>query len=306
MDVRRLRSLLAVHDWGSVSEAARQLHMTQPALSRQIKEVEADLGVPLFERVGRGMVATGEGEELLRHGRSLLDQIEALEEHARMLAHGEAGVLRVGATPQTIESLLAPFVGAYRRAHAKVRVRLVEGGGIEQLDLLERGQVHLAITAMTGDPDVFVTRTLGHVNLLVAHDPRIRLANAGATSIELSALDDLPLLLLARRFASREFFEAACRLADRRPEPYMESAAPHTLLALAEVGLGVAVLPSNVRLRGWRLDTLRLAHEGEALRLPFGITWRRHRRLPRYAEAFVEELQAFSATRSQALAAGTL
>lgn len=306
MDLRRLRSLLAVHDWGSVSEAARRLHMTQPALSRQIKEFEAELGVKLFERVGRGMVPTGEGEELLHHGRSLLGQIEALEEHARVLAHGEAGVLRVGATPQSIEGLLAPVLGAYRESHGNVRVRLVEGGGAEQLDFLERGRVHLAITASTGDLDRFVTRPLGHVNLLAVHGPRMGLGTAKARRLELAALSEMPLLLLARSFASRELFEAACRLADLLPDPYVESTAPHTLLALAEVGLGVAVLPSNVRLGGWRLRSLPLAHEGEPLRLPFGITWRRHRRLPSYAESFIEALAEFAARRAPALAARTL
>jgi DNA-binding transcriptional LysR family regulator len=306
MDLRRLRSLLAVHDWGSVSEAARRLHMTQPALSRQIKEFEAELGVKLFDRVGHGMVPTGEGEELLHHGRSLLGQIEALEEHARVLAHGEAGVLRVGATPQTIESLLAPVVGAYQEAHGNVRVRLVEGGGAEQLDFLERGQVHLAITASTGDPDLFMTRPLGHVKLLAVHSPRMGLGRSKTRRFELTALSEVPLLLLARGFSSRELFEAACRLADLRPDPYMESSAPHTLLALAEVGLGVAVLPSNVRLSGWRLRKLPLTHEGEPLRLPFGITWRHHRRLPSYALSFVEELSEFAARRAPALAAGTL
>ena len=306
MDLRRVRSLLAVQDWGSVSEAARRLHMTQPALSRQIKDFEAELGVKLFERVGRGMVPTGEGEELLQHGRSLLGQVEALEEHARALAHGEAGVLRVGATPQTIESMLAPFVGSYQEAHRNVRVRLVEGGGAEQLDFLDRGLVHVAITAATGDPALFTTRPLGQVNLLVVHGPRMRLGKSKARCIELTALKEQPLLLLARGFASRELFEAACRLADLRHDPYMESTAPHTLLAMAEVGLGAAVLPSNVRLRGWHLRSLRLMHEGEPLRLPFGITWRRHRRLPRYAETFVRELADFSANRAPALADGTL
>ncbi|MDX1529795.1 MAG: LysR family transcriptional regulator [Gammaproteobacteria bacterium] len=306
MDLRRLRTLIAVADWGSVSEAARRLHITQPALSRRIKEFEAELGVKLFERVGRGLVPTGEGEELLQHGRGLLDQVEALEEHARLLAHGEAGVLRIGATPQTIESLLAPFVHSYQELHKHVSVRLVEGGGAEQLDFLRRGQVHLAITAAPGDPALFVTQPLGEVILLAAHGPRLRLGKSNSKRLELTALADVPLLLLSRGFASRELFEAACRLADFRSDPYMESTAPHTLLALAEAGLGVAILPSNVRLVGWNLRKLRLTHQGEELRLPFGITWSRRRRLPRYAEAFVRELAHLKTDVTEALRNGAL
>lgn len=294
MNPRHLRSLIAVADFGSVSEAARRLNVTQPALSRQIRDVETRLGLKLFERVGHGMVPTGEGEEFLRHGRELLEQSDDLEEHARMLAHGEAGVLRVGATPQTIESFLAPFIRSYRGSYRNVRVRLVEAGGAQQLDLIEQGKTHLAITAVTGDPALFATRALGDVNLVVAAEPRSRLAPARAKRLEIAGLAGAPLLLLNRGYASRELFEAACRLSDLRPNIYMESASPHTLLALAQIGLGAAVLPSHVHLAGRRLRTLRLMHDGEFLRLPFGISWRRHRHLPRYAEAFIDQLTIFA------------
>jgi DNA-binding transcriptional LysR family regulator len=250
------------------------------------------------------MVPTGEGEELLQHGRSLLGQVEALQEHAQLLAQGEAGVLRIGATPQTIESLLAPFVRSYQDAHKNVSVRLVEGGGAEQLDFLRLGQVHLAITAAPGDPDFFITHPLGEIYLLAAHGPRLQLGKSNSKRIELTALAEVPLLLLSQGFASRELFEAACRLADLRSDPYMESTAPLTLLALAEAGLGVAVLPSNVRIVGWNLRMLRLTHQGEDLRLPFGITWSRHRRLPRYAEAFVRELADLKTDVTDALRNG--
>jgi len=305
MDLRRLRSLVAVADTGSVSEAARQLHMTQPALSRQIRELELRLGLKLFERAGRGMVLTGEGEEFLQHGRSLLGHAEDLEEHARTLAQGEAGVLRVGATPQTIECLLAPFVRSYQDSYKHVRVRLVEGGGTEQLDFLQDGRVHLAISAVPGDPALFMSRSLGEVSILTASGAQLRLEASRSKSLEISALANVPLLLLSRGFASRELFDAACRISDLRPNIYMESASPHTLLALAEAGLGATVLPSNVRLGGWKLQVLRLIRDGEALRLPFGITWRRQRRLPRYAEAFVQQLIAFNKNLGRPFTAGT-
>lgn len=304
MDPRHLRSLIAVANFGSVSEAARRLNVTQPALSRRIRDLETRLGLKLFERVGHGMVPTGEGEEFLRHAGALLERSEDLEEHARRLAHGEAGVLRVGATPQTIESFLAPFVRSYRDSYGNVRVRLVEAGGAQQLDLIEQGKAHLAITAATGDPALFATRALGDVTLLAATEPRSSLAPARAKRLEIAALAGVPLLLLNRGYASRELFEAACRLSDLRPNIHMESASPHTLLALAEIGLGTAVLPSHVRLAGRKLRTLRLMRNGDPLRLPFGISWQRHRHLPRYAEAFIDQLTVFAERFGDSLLAG--
>lgn len=280
--------------------------MTQPAHSRQIRELETQLGLKLFERAGRGMHPMGEGEEFLQHGRSLLDHAEDLVKHARIPAHGEAGVLRVGTTSRTIESLLAPFVRSYQESYKTVRVRLVEGGGTDQLDFSQHGKAYLAITAVTGDPSLFMTRPLGDVSIVVASGSRLRLETSRSKRLEIAALKNVPLLLLSEGFASRELFEAACRLSDTRPNIYMESAAPNTLLALAEAELGADILPSKVRLRGRQLRVPPLMHDGEPLRLPFGIIWRRQRRLPRYAEAFVEQLTDFSRSLGRSLAAGTL
>src|SRR4029077_12497036 len=101
-----LRTFVAVVDAGGVHRAAVQLHLSQPAVSRQIQSLESELGVPLFDRVGRRVQLTSEGEDLLRGSRRLLAEAESLAERAGALRKGETGILRVGATPQAIESTL--------------------------------------------------------------------------------------------------------------------------------------------------------------------------------------------------------
>src|SRR6267142_4787472 len=146
MNFRHLRAFAAIADAGGFARAAVRLNLSQPALSRQIHALEADLGVPLFDRVGRRVQLTSEGEDLLRCGRRLLAEADSLGERARSLKTGETGILRVGATPQVIENLLAGFLTQYRRRHPGVEVHLVEDGGVRLHDRLERGDFHLALT----------------------------------------------------------------------------------------------------------------------------------------------------------------
>ena len=109
MNLRHLHAFATIVDVGGLAKAATRLHLSQPALSRQIQTLEADLGVALFDRIGRRVQLTSQGEDLLLRSRRLLAEAESLGERARELKSGETGILRVAATPQVIENLLARF-----------------------------------------------------------------------------------------------------------------------------------------------------------------------------------------------------
>ena len=145
MNLRFLRTFVAVADNGGVARAAARLNLTQSAASRQIQALEDELGLRLFARIGRGTRLTAEGEDLLERSRRLLLDAAALGERASALKGGEVGVLRVGATPQAIESLLAVFLLRYRKRHIGVEVHLVEEGGARLPSRLERGDIDVAI-----------------------------------------------------------------------------------------------------------------------------------------------------------------
>src|SRR3954452_1236527 len=104
MNFGHLRTFVAVADAGGVHRAADRLHLSQPAVSRQIQALEGDLGVPLFDRIGRRVQLTAEGEDLLWRSRRLLAEARSFAERADALKKGDGGILRVGATPQIIES----------------------------------------------------------------------------------------------------------------------------------------------------------------------------------------------------------
>src|SRR5262249_11764829 len=152
-------------------------------------------------------------------------------------------ILRVGATPQVIENVLAKFLDRYRCRHAGVEVHLVEDGGARLHGRLERGDVHLAVAAAANGR--FEGRLLYPMHVLAVLSPKHRLGRR--TALETTDLADEQLLLLRRDFGSRECFDAACNVAHIRPRVLLESAAPHTLIALAATGYGIAIVPSTAQ-----------------------------------------------------------
>lgn len=286
MDLKRLRSFVAVADSGSVSASSAALGISQPALSRQLAGLEEALGVDLFEPVGRRLALTATGEELLGEARDLLAQAQLFSERARSLGRGDAGLLKVAASPQMIESAFPEFLARYAVRQPGVRVKLIEAADAEQLVRLERGDVHLAVNVAGVDASRFTIDLLPPMELLIVWHRSIGLERSAL--IDVASLRGLPLLLLNPAFTTRKLFDAACRLAKFDPNVFVESAAPHTLMALAEAGMGAAVVPSTFQIGSHQLDRAHLGYRGERLQIPLAILSDNRRILPRYASGFIE------------------
>jgi LysR family transcriptional regulator, nitrogen assimilation regulatory protein len=206
---------------GTVSKASLCLRIAQPALSRQISDLEHELGLMLFDRVGRRLVLTGEGEQLLGDCRSLLGQVGALGERAELLRRGDSGVLKVAATPHMIESVLSTFVSQYAERYPKVEVKFFEAFGPAQLDLLERGEVHVGIRMHTDDIHIG-KYPLPPIEVVAAVHPSLQLGRGGM--VEIARLAPHPLLLLESGYSNRRTFDAACRLARLEPNILLRAA----------------------------------------------------------------------------------
>jgi len=291
MNLRHLRTFVAIADGGGVTAAAARLNLTQPTASRQIDALESELGVSLFDRVGRRLQLTSEGEDLLKRSRRLLADAESLGERARALKKGETGLLRVGAAPPAIENILANFLVHYRRRHPGVDIRVVEDGGAHLPTRLERGDVHLAI--MPESDERFQCSRLLSPNHLLAVLPKTHRSRRRSV-LDVRELLDEPLLLQTRGFASREWFYAACQMAHIRPRVVLESTAPQVLIALAASGYGIAVVSAGVMIPRGGVLARPLLYRGAPIGRWRTISWNADRFLPPYARWFIEELAAYA------------
>ena len=291
MNLRNARTFITVAELGTVSKAALRLRTAQPALSRHISDLEAELGLKLFDRVGRRLRLTGEGEQLLGHCRGLLNYASAIGEQAQLLRRGDTGVLKVAASSQNLEGAIAPFLHRYAQRYPNVKVKLFDVIGPELLAMLERGDLHVAqssIHALQSDDHRFGHLPLAPVEILAACHPSLKLGEG--PTIDIGRLAPHPLILQDPAFVVRRVFDAACRLAGLKPDILLESRAPHTLVAMAEAGHGVAIIPSALRTRHYKVRIFGVTYRGKALREQLIILWDKRRPLPRYATSFCEML----------------
>jgi DNA-binding transcriptional LysR family regulator len=293
MDLRHVRTFITIAEQGTVSQAAPRLHVGQPALSRQLHDLEQEIGFKLFDRVGRGLVLTGEGEQLLANCRNLLSYASSLDMQAQELRCGDRGLLRVAAPPEQIESTLSTFLRQYTQRYPNVQVKLMEAGGPDSLNMLESGAAHLGINLLQAseiDQGRFGISLGPSVGIRAVCHPSFRLERGNA--IDICRIATYPLLLLDSGFLVRKTFDAACRLAGLRPNIMIESHSPHTLLALAEQEHGIAIVTSVQQIQRYTLRMVNISYERRPLRETITIMWDKQRGRPRYAQEFCELVAA--------------
>lgn len=154
MELRLLRSFIAAAEDGNISKAAARLSVTQPALSRQIKTLEDDLGVALLERGAHSFSLTPAGELLLREGRLLIERADLLEQRVKATAKVQS--IRVGYSPSLTAGILSPAMEAFSQLHPKARVELSDLSSLEMVEGLQKGTLDVIVTVPPGKvvPDI--------------------------------------------------------------------------------------------------------------------------------------------------------
>ncbi len=291
-DIKDLRYFVAVAERLSISRAAEAVNITQSALSRSIQKLERDIGVVLFERRGRSLQLTAEGADFQHEATVLLDHAQAVANRASDLRAGHVGYLKIGATAQTIASLLSPVLLDFNTQHPNVEISIHEGSNETLLDLVERGSVNLAIAA----PSRY--NTLQHVELFVARllvFLRAQDARSRQEAISVSQIANDPLLVLRRGFMTRDLFERACSLARFRPRIMLESDNPHTLVRLAQDGHGVAVLSSTAAIEPIIKKAVPLTHLGRPITQKVSAVWNPERHEPPAFAPFLQLIREHAA-----------
>jgi DNA-binding transcriptional LysR family regulator len=189
--------------------------------------------------------------------------------------------------------VFSAFLHRYAERRPNVQVKLIEAVGPSLLDKLERGDVHLSICLMQTiqtDDHPFDSYPLPPMEFFAASHTSLALGTG--RNIDIAKLAPYPLLLLDSSSVIRGTFNAACRLAGLKPNIFVESRSPQALLALAEAGHGVAIVPSVLPTHRYRLRVARIMHRRRPLREPWAALWDKRRALPPHARDFCEFLAA--------------
>ncbi|MEU4150161.1 MULTISPECIES: LysR substrate-binding domain-containing protein [unclassified Streptomyces] len=275
IEARHLRVLRAVATTGSFSAAGRELGCTQPAVSQQMKALEASVGTPLLVRGGREMRLTQAGEALVRHASGILAGLTAAEEEVAAIAGLRAGRVRLVSFPSGSSALVPTALAALRAAHPGTRVSLEEAEPPKSVELLREGDCDLALAfryagAAAEEWDDLVVRRLLTDRLVALVPERHRLARAD--SVAIGELAGEPWIAGCPR--CRGQLVQVCEGAGFTPRIDFATDDYPAVIGLVGAGLGVAVLPQlavdSVRPRGVRVVRLEPAVRREivALTLP--------------------------------------
>ncbi len=270
-------SFLAAAECRSISEAAKRLYVTQPAVSAEIAALERSLHVRLFYRSNRGVQLTPAGEVLYDHVKKAFTFVGAGEQKIRELAGLRAGALRIGASDMTLRFYLLDHIAAFRQSYPDVHLNITNAPTPQTLQALQDGQIDFGVVSEplpegidTEALELIPVRTIR--DIFIASD---EFEIAHRTVVDRRDLAECPLIMLERHTATRQY--VSNWLGPDFPAPAIELATSDLLLEFAARGIGVSSIVED-----FALDAIR---DGRVVRLPlreelpprrlFVVLWRR-------------------------------
>ena len=239
LEIRHLRLVAAVAEVGSLTRAGDQLHLTQSALSHQLRDIESRLGAALFLRVGKRLVLTPAGERLLASATDVLARLERTEQDIREMGRDRAGSLRITTECYTCYHWLPPLLLRYRRKFPRVEVRIDVEATRRPIEMLLAGKLDLAIISSTVNDRRLVSRPLFSDELVVIASRRHRFVQQ--THVKIAEMRDETLFIYPPREESRVLQDVLLP-AGAAPARIEEVTLTEAITELVKAGLGVAVL----------------------------------------------------------------
>lgn len=273
MELRHLRCLVAVAEELHFGRAARRLNLSQPPVSLAIKELEAELGLRLFDRTSRSIQLTPGGVEALRDARAVLARIESMRQHARSAAHGHSGSLSIGFISVAAYSFLPDVLRRFTGDFPDVRMSLHESTTDQMLGDLESGVLDVGcIFTSPLLPSTLTYQATNRDPLIVVLPERHPLA--GLARIPLERLAEEQFLTFERHFGPMMFDMVVSTCMRHGFSPRIFPARQmHTIVSLVSGGIGVALVPACVEVMH-REGVVYRPLRGDRTLVETGVAWR--------------------------------
>jgi DNA-binding transcriptional LysR family regulator len=290
MDTQNLKAFLLVAETGSFSLAAQKLHLTQPAVSKRVAQLEQQLNITLFDRIGRTINTTEAGEALLPHARAVQLELQAAEQSVRDLAGEVRGRLRLATSHHIGLHRLPPVLSYFSKTFPAVQLDIDFMDSEQAYELTLRGEVELAVVTLAPTPvSSIVTRTIWA-------DPLDFMVQSGHelshwAKMDLKELSRHPAILPGLNTYTGQIVK---HLFDRRGLPMQIAIATNyleTIRMMASVGLGWTVLPRSMLDASLATLPIRDARIERSL----GVVHHEGRSLSRAARAFIDALTSAAA-----------
>ncbi|HEY3179051.1 MAG TPA: LysR family transcriptional regulator [Casimicrobiaceae bacterium] len=289
INLRQLRAFMTIGVLGSFTRAADALHTTQPALSAQIRELEAELGLRLFDRNTRSVSPTQAGRDLLPIVEKILADIGVVAAHAQNVVQRNIGRIAIAALPSVSSTLLPQAVVRFRTQFPGVTVALKDSLAEGIVEMIRNDDVDFGVTSSPAS-DAQLEFTPLASDRMVALLPRDH-PLASARRLRLADLLDTPLILMNRDSSVRRIVDAACVSLGRMATPAYEPAFMATAIGMVRAGLGATLLPSSALEIAAAADLVVQKLDAPELTRQIGVLRKRTRSLSPAADSFVGTLR---------------
>lgn len=239
--IKDMRAFFAIVEEGNISHAAQRLGIAQPALSRQMKHLEENLNVKLFERGSRRIRLTEAGQLLYGRVESILGMVDGTVREIKEIGSGTKGTIRIGTITTSGAMILPDLIAEFRKLYPEVTFEIWEAEGARIIELLDNRLIEIAITRTQVD-------NLAYELLVLPNEPLVAVMNAENSygeddeTIRLEELKDQPLIIPLRWKSN---FIAACQKLDFDPEIICVSDSIVQDLLMVKMNLGVAMIPAT-------------------------------------------------------------
>ncbi|MDQ0058602.1 LysR family transcriptional regulator [Paenibacillus harenae] len=295
MDLRQLKYFVAIAEEGQITRAAKRLNMEQPPLSRQLKLIEEELGVTLFDRGGKGLKLTDAGRLLMEKAESLLFQFDDAIREVQETEEGARGVLSIGSVVSCI-SLLPKQIERYRELYPHVTYKILEGDHFYLGEQLEKGAIDLIVARLPFEAQSIVS---DYTVLPLPSDPFVAVIPSSWTelssrqSINMVELAQFPFLTLKtdKTLRMHEQVVNECRRHGFEPNIICECSSVAIIMSLIAAGIGTTVFPKSV-LSSFPSDVVKMLRIEDAdFQSGVGILWLNDRYLPKRAQYFIDSFR---------------
>ncbi|WP_169090922.1 LysR family transcriptional regulator [Paenibacillus sp. PL91] len=296
MDMRQLKYFLTIAQEGQVTRAAKLLNMEQPPLSRQLKLMEEELGVKLFERNGKGLILTDSGELLKQKAESLLLQFDESLREVKGMEEGIRGVLSIGSVVSCI-SLLPKRIEQFRDRYPQVTFKISEGDHFYLGEQLEKRAIDLVVARLPFEaqkhPQQYTILTLPS-DPFVAVIPSSWTAYSSKESLCMKELAHFPFLTLKTDKTTRMHEQVVneCKRHGFEPNIICECSSVAIIMSLIAGGIGATVFPKSV-MSSFPTNVVKMLRIEDAdFQSEVGILWLKDHYLPKRAQLFIESFRS--------------
>jgi DNA-binding transcriptional LysR family regulator len=288
MELRHLIYFVAVAERLNFSRAAEELHVAQPAISQQVRALEEELGIALFDRVGKRVALTEAGRALLPHARQILNGVEAARSEIRERGSLKRGTVSLGAPPTVSAHALPTKITAFEQKYPGLDVVLREAGTETLVDLVQQGQLDMAIVSTDVLPPSIEATPFLEEAYVLAVGAKHHLCKHKTISVAELAKESF--IMFPQGYKLREVTMIACRTAGFEPKIALDGGGMQSALQFVAAGLGVALVPELALTDTNNICALRIADQN--LHRTLGLVWRRGAHLSPAARALREFLMA--------------